>query len=543
MKVSAEAIKALVLSLVIASAGHVLATDWFNVTAVNNDLSLSGANTNGIPVSVAENTLSIDLPTNTVFQITPSDPAVGQNGKTYIDVDGAEFTPTYTNDIDNTVVQNAQTALTVAYDEANATNYYAYIGGDWVKLIGPTPVNAPVNVHVELDYSNAEATNVSFTVGGVLLSDASENTRFQISGAQRALGHIELAGYGKLHAITSTVEEVVNVTVTPGTVTYGADFTNVTITATLSGTGYAGATYTLTWNNESVDAVASVVGDTLTLTAEIRAPATGRAPATYVINVNGVAGETQNTVVADNRDWITEDSTHTGPTGTGTWEPTVTYTEAVAAISENTYKANNCSTGDLVTITFEKLVYTELSDLEVTPPTGGVQGAFALAETNINETVSTNFMILAGSLDNYYWIPATCDGVTANTNIEYDVVMTFDYVNNTYSVKVNNSPLTINSNEEQFNLCVVKSEVTDFVFKGSGTMVGIKGVESTGYMAKDAAGHWYATLNQAAKSGNNGPFIVLRSNHGDAPSGWKFVTENGIEFLKKAARGMFFFAF
>ena len=492
-------------------------------------------------MEIANDTLSIDLPTNTVFQITPSETATGaNNGKTLVDVSAAEFTPTAYDDIDNSVVEGAQTAITVAYDENNATNYYAYITNNWVKLSGAVPVAMPVAVTIELDYSDAAQTNATFKVGGVTLHDEFNNDTFPISGERRALGHVELAGYGKIHSVTTTVEDVANVTVTPGDVAYGADFTNVTITAKLSGTGYSDPSlYTLTWNGNPVSsAVASVSGDTLTITAPIDPPASGRAPVTYAINVNGAAGEAQNTVVADTRAWVTEDAGNYERTGT--WSNDFEYVETVATIADNTYTANSCTTGDLVTITFENLVYTEFSDLTVETP-DGTQGAFALAE----DSGTTSFNILVKSGEDYVWTPATWAGGTPSTNVAYTVEMAFNYTNNTYSVKVSDGThsgaLSVNSATE-FNICVARTKVTDFVFKGSGTMTGISGVDSIGYMAKDNAGHWYATIDDATGSGGR-EFIVLRPT-GPAPSGWKFVTVDGVKkLIKNVAKGMFFMAF
>ena len=543
MKNPIASIKTLVLLSTIAFAGHVLATDWFSGTANNSDFDLVNATTNhpAEGVEIANDALSIDLPTNTVFQITPSETATGaNNGKTLVDVSAAMFTPTAYDDIDNSVVEGAQTAITVAYDENNATNYYAYICGNWVKLSGADPVATAVDVTIELDYSNSEVTNASFKVGETTLykADDSTKTSFQISGAQRALGHVELAGYGKIHSVTTTVEAVANVTVTPGTITYGADFTNVTITAKLSGTGYDSAEYSLTWNGASVDAVASVSGDTLTIIAPINPPAAGRGPVTYAINVNGAAGEAQNTVVADTRAWVTENAGNYE--ATGTWSNDFSYVESVANIADNTYTANSCTTGDLVTITFENLVYTEFSDLSVQTPSG-TQGAFALAE----DSGTTSFNILVKSGEDYVWTPATWAGGTPSTNVAYTVEMAFNYTNNTYSVKVSDGThsgaLSVNSATE-FNICVARTKVTDFVFKGSGTMTGISGVDSLGYMAKDSAGNWYATIAEATGSGGR-EFIVLRPT-GPAPSGWSLVIKDGVtKLIKNVAKGLFFMAY
>ena len=117
MKNPVASIKTLVLLSTIAFAGHVLATDWFSGTANNSDFDLVNATTNhpAEGVEIANDALSIDLPTGEVFQITPSETATGaNNGKTLVDVSAAVFTPTAVGDIDNSVVVDAQTALTVA---------------------------------------------------------------------------------------------------------------------------------------------------------------------------------------------------------------------------------------------------------------------------------------------------------------------------------------------------------------------------------------------------------------------------------------------
>jgi len=554
-------IKTLVLFSAIAFAGHVLAAPetWFSGTANGEalDADLATWDTNVVgEVTVAADVLSIDLPTNTVVKLTPtSSSREGKSEKkTYIVVDGAVFTPTACGDIDSTVVEGAQTALTVAYDDTPRTNYWAYISGTWTELEGVAPVEGPVNVTIELDYSNSDVTNASFKVGEntLHLLDYPDTTSFQISGSQRALDRVELAGYGKIHSITTSVEAAVaNLTITPGDVTYGADFTNVTIVATIEGEGAASATYTLNWNGLNCEmAVVGSSGNSYTLRASIPFPTNGRESVNYTISakINNTPAGTSDataTVVADNRNWIIEDSTHTGATGTGTWETGIVYDEgipAAATVSDNIYTASNCSTGDLVTITFENLRYTEFSDLSVETPTG-TQGAFALAEDN----GSTNFYILAWE-SGYTWKAATCTGVEANTNIAYTVVMTFDYVTNKYSVVVSDGTTTNNltvSDQTQFDLCITGTSVTALEFKGSGTMTGIKGVESIGYMATDGLGHWLAKIEDVLlNSSGNGPFIILRDTGVEAPNGWQFVTEGGVrKLVKKVAKGLFFMAF
>ena len=67
----------------------------------------------------------------------------------------------------------------------------------------------------------------------------------------------------------------------------------------------------------------------------------------------------------------------------------------------------------------------------------------------------------------------------------------------------------------------------------------MKGDQVEGYMVKDEAGHWYATIQAATQAYNsaNGPYTVLHD--GTAPSGWKIDGNT----LIKLAKGFFFMAY
>ena len=555
--------KTLVLFLTLAFTGHALAAPeyWFSGTASGTELGANGAEWDTDTyrgegeVTIKASFLEIDLPTNAFVKLTPSSPA-DAGKRTYVVVDDAVFTPTFVDDIDNSVVVGSQTALTVAYDVNNNTNYYAYITNSWVKLTNLSPSPSAVDVTVVLDYSASTYTNVSFAVGSTTLQDAGGNYHFPITASTRSLDHIELAGYGKLHSITSLVETV-NVSVVPKTVEYGADFTNATVTATVT-SSVSDAEYYLTWNNG--DRVkGTVTGDSgsgyvVTFAdVPIVAPSSAYQSADYAITaeVGGSPFLTANasTKIADAKGWIDERAATTGKPAEagGSWIPaTVTYTNDIATITGvKTFTASNCSTGDLVKITFSNIVYAEVSDLTVeTPP--DTQGAFALAETNISNAVQTNFCVLTKQGDTYVWNAANCSGdVVVNTNIAYTVEMSFNYTNNTYSVSVSDGPHTGNlqvGEETEFAICdTEKTSVTAFTFKGNGTLQGIKGEEYAGYMAK-AGTSWYVTIQQAIDSGNSGPFTILRPT-GPAPEDWEFIFEDGMRKLKKIAKGLFFMAY
>ena len=532
-------IKTLILFSAIAFAGHVLATPefWFSGIAngsVFETNSVYGTCSDMSGVTVEDSRLQIDLDTNTVFKLIPSSLAASENKRTCVVVDNAVFTPTSVDDIDNSVVVDSQTALTVAY-ENSSTNYYAYITNNWVKLEGATPSASEVDVTVVLDYSVSTQTNVTFKVDGTTLQDEGGNKTFPITTASdRRLNRIDLAGYGKLHSITSTVEIVADVSINSTEVTFGADFTNVTVTATVSSTA-DNTKYYLNWG-ALAPVEGTVDGGTVTFNVPIAAPSAAYESVNYTITAkvgNTQIASTENILakIADVRQWVTEDSAnqHT----TGSWS--------------NSFTANNCSTGDLVTITFENITYAELGDLTVETP-AGTQGAFALAETNISDTVSTNFWVLTKPGEDYVWRRATCSGVAARLNVAYTVVMAFDYAAKKYSVSVSDGTSTgdlvfADTSTKAFDICVDKKAVTDFVFKGNGTLTAIKGVGSTGYMAKDADGNYWVTILRAIDNGT-APFTILRDTDFNAKyDGWKFDNSDGVWKLMKLAKGLFFMAY
>ena len=253
-------------------------------------------------------------------------------------------------------------------------------------------------------------------------------------------------------------------------------------------------------------------------------------------------GGSGSALVADSDKWVDENSGTTGTAAAGgSWSNAVTYTENVAEISDNTFTANNCSTGDFVTVTIDNVVYEALSDLDVSAIAVDSQGAFAIGAVVNNDVVTTNFMVLAKENDVFTWKPATCS-VAAALNTEYDVVFTFDYAHGKYSVKINGTALSVN-NSTSFDLCTSKTEVKAVDFKGSGKLSSILGVEASGYMVKDSAGHWYATIAEAiaAYDAANGPYFVLHA--GTAPSGWKIEEVGGEMVLKKSVKGVMILTF
>ena len=146
-------------------------------------------------------------------------------------------------------------------------------------------------------------------------------------------------------------------------------------------------------------------------------------------------------------------------------------------------------------------------------------------------------MVLAS---NAAWTPVSRGDFVPDASATYKVVMTIDYGNGSYGVTVGDNVLTNASGSASFPLAASgATSVKNIDFAGSGTLTSMKGDQVEGYMVKDNAGHWYATIQAATQAYNsaNGPYTVLHD--GTAPSGWRIDGNT----LIKLAKGFFFMAY
>ena len=398
-------------------------------------------------------------------------------------------------------------------------------------------------------------SNVSLTINGNAVADG--NTLKFAPGETFTYAATPAANYTAAVAVTGGTDNNGTVTVGETAITvaatatrngitvsgvsfeYGSDYATADVTATVSDPD---ATYKMTVGNNEYTGVVS--GSTVTFSNVATGHASAYDSVSYTItatdgetSVPVTSGGSGSAVVADSDKWVDENSGTTGTAAAGgSWSNAVTYVQNAAEIEDNTFTAVNCSTGDLVTVTIENVFYEALSDLDVSTIAADSQGAFCLGAVEANDVVTTNFMILAKEDSAFVWKPAEWSGTPA-LNTEYDVVFTFDYANGKYSVSVNGTALSVN-NATAFDLCTSKTEVKAVDFKGSGKLSSILGVESTGYMVRDSAGHWYATIDDAISGFNaaNGPYFVLHA--GTAPAGWKIVKAGDIWILKKDVSGV-----
>ena len=200
------------VSVIVAKASD---SEWFSGSASGTQLSAVNAtwSQHDSGVEVAEDVITLDLDTNELMTLTPTEnSAPDTETKTSVNVT-ANFYPNALGDLD-TPAADTQTALAVAYaTEEGELSYYAWNGTEWVALSGVDPVAAgatEVTAKIELDYYRSSATKARFTIGDAVLSytDANEKTQtwLPLGTQSRAVSSVAFAGSGKLKSVASTVE-------------------------------------------------------------------------------------------------------------------------------------------------------------------------------------------------------------------------------------------------------------------------------------------------------------------------------------------------
>ena len=495
-----------------------------------------------VTVSVGANvSLTIDgnaVADGATLKFTPGDTF------TYVATPAANYTAAVAvaggTDNDGTVTVG-ETAITVA---ATATlNTYT--------ITIPSVANTTVSVTYTSGGDAQEATadgDITVDAGTSLTATWTAASGYKITaGASQTINPVAAA-----QTLTEPTVEAKGATVSGVTFNYGNDFATATVTATVSGDATA---YTFTVGGANYEG--TVVGSTVTFSNVATGHATAYDSVSYSITASDgtspvdVSGGSGSVKVADMRTWIHERAaSSTGASGSaagsgGSWTTAVTYNDNVAAVENNTFSANNCSTGDCVTVTVNDAVYTSLSDTSnMSVFDEDSQGAVALGETNVNEVTTMCFMILAKEAGNFVWKPATWDGNTPQLDTPYDIAVTFDYAAKKYSVCIDGTNLTVGV-ATNFNLCAEKSELKSITFNGEGTLRSIEGIESTGYMVKAANGTYYPTIAAAITAYNAdstiGELYVLHD--GTVPVGWMIVEVGGVKYLRKAPKGSLFIAF
>ena len=342
-----------------------------------------------------------------------------------------------------------------------------------------------------------------------------------------------------------------SVAISAPTVVWGDDFAKVTVSSEVtSNYGEGSLTYNLKIGGNVVDGAVGTVNNGVVTFSDVDVSELSISPYGNVsVEVTASAGGSQaatsgvtTAMLADAEEgWIDEKKSTTGTTGS--WKTadgaaaTVTYgDDDRVQLSDNKFSATNCSTGDVVTVTIKDVKYTALSDLAL--PEGDAQGSIALGGTD----ESPKFVVLTKNADAVQWSEA--EGVAPALNTAYDIVFTFVYTNNTYSITVGGTPLTVGGSKTYDIVKTTNKYVKDIDFLGAGSIKAIEGIQYDAMMAVDQNGVRYATVDAALDANKNVKGAVIKLLHGTANTsiaGWRF-DEATMSFIKKAM-GMVFLAF
>lgn len=331
---------------------------------------------------------------------------------------------------------------------------------------------------------------------------------------------------------------------------YGNDFATVSVTAEVTSTYPAATTitYTLKANGTEI-ATTTAAGDATSVTfgnANVSG-LTRYGNISYTVEASGesvtaaTSGATT-AMLADSEKWVDEKKSTTGTTGS--WKTadgaaaTVTYDNETerAELSDNKFSANNCSTGDVVTVTIKDVIYTALSDTSTVD--GDAQGSIALGGT----VDAPKFMVLTKSGNTVQWSEAA--GVVPSLNTSYTIVFTFAYTNNTYSIMVNGTALTVGGSSTYGIVKTDNKYVKDIDFLGAGSIKAIEGVQYDAMMAVDQDGVRYATVDEALNANKGVKGAIIKLLHGTSNTniaGWNYNADTKT-FIKKAV-GLIFLAF
>jgi autotransporter-associated beta strand protein len=342
-----------------------------------------------------------------------------------------------------------------------------------------------------------------------------------------------------------------SVAISAPTVVWGDDFAKVTVSAEVnSNYGEGGLSYNLKIGGNVVDGAVGSVNNGVVTFSDVNVSGLNLIRYGDVsVEVTASAGGSQaatsgpkNVKFADTIGWVNENYETTGDAAAagGAWQTAVAYdaTTHKAAVVDNRFSATNCTTGDVVTVTIDDVVYTSLSDL--TSADTDAQGAVAVGGTE----QSPKFMLLTKQGDTVGWYEAAGVTPVLETGV-YDIVMTFDYNSNskTYTVTVNGTPLTVGG-VAAVPLAKAQTSVKDIDFLGAGSLSAINGVQYEGKMAIDQNGVKYATVDAALQANASVKGAVIKLLHGSATTsaeGWNFDSDTKT-FVKKVI-GLIFLAF
>ena len=348
------------------------------------------------------------------------------------------------------------------YHVVNNAGVYTVVLDAYTITI-PSVANTTVSVDYVKDGAAANATtagNITVDAGTSLTATWTAASGYRITaGASQTINPVAAA-----QTLAEPTVVANAVTFTGYTVEYTADYSKAaTISATVSGEGAEGATYTLTAGGNNYNGTYNA--GTVTF-SNITAPSLG-SELSYTISASGAASGTSGaqteTVGNVTSGWVQEDATHNE--STGTWETDIVYSDGVATITDNTYTPNK--TGDGI-VTLETVVkFGNEADPEVAVGYGA-QAAVKIA--------NGQFAVYG---------KATSDGtagwqsteVDADVDATYTVKLVINYNTETFtiSVKKNGAETATPLGGTWYLATAVATKVSSIVYKGTGAFTSLNG--------------------------------------------------------------------
>ena len=231
-----------------------------------------------------------------------------------------------------------------------------------------------------------------------------------------------------------------------------------------------------------------------------------------------LGGTTSGTnMIADTNLWFNASASGTTPSFTGgEWSETgVTVTNSRFILSNAIFTVNSPTNTDAI-IELNGVCFDDINAAEDITLTGA-NGAIRIYTSE--STPSTNAFWVA---DNGEWVEA--EGLTPSISETYNIVFRLDRAVGNYYVTVNDTPLYKTVAEESvygFTLASPDANLTAVEFGGiGGELASMTGTQIEGYMATDADGVRYLTLEAATNSAS----LVTVLHEG---------TVNGVPYAKK----------
>ena len=387
------------------------------------------------------------------------------------------------------------------------------------------------NTTVSISYTSGGEAQVATSAGAITVDAGTSLTATwtAVSGYQiTANAEQTINSVVATQTLPSPTVEEMSAVVSNVNFTYGADYTTAEVTATISGEATSA---TLTYGGNTYNAQVSNGTATFTDVAVSRDSGNIYAPVSYTITTDAHAttGGSGSAVAADTTAWFSQSSANLGAPLGGSWATDVNLSTPTN-VTDNTFAATAPSTSSRVVLEFE-VCFSSTSEEDVS---GEAQAAIKLGEENS----VTTFMVLTNGNE---WAAVSAAGFVPNVSETYKVVLTIDYVSNTYKVDVEGHSMTNVAGAASFPLAANRSSVQNIDFAGSGTLKSLKGDQVEGYMVVDNNGKRYpsiaAAISAYTQDPSIGPLKLLHS--GTAPSGWRIDGDT----LIKVAKGLFFMAY